>query len=63
MCFWKCYNFRQFSGLVKLNLGDCAPRLPLPDSPVTSVSGPGIIMLLVAPLVKQHYYAQNMTVL
>jgi len=27
-----------------------APRLPLPDSPITSVSGPGITMLLVTPL-------------
>ena len=50
MCFWKCYNFRKFSGHVKLNLSQrlgTAPRPPLPDSPI---SGPGITMLLVTPL-------------
>ena len=41
MCFWKCYNFRKFSGHVKLNLS---------HSPITSVSGPGITLLLVTPL-------------
>ena len=46
MCFWKCYNFRKFSGHVKLS----SPRPPLPDFPITSVSGPGVTMLLVTPL-------------
>jgi len=54
MCFWKCYNFRKFSGHVKIKpfsaSGGCAPRPPLPDSPITSVSGPGMTMLLVTPL-------------
>ena len=31
--------------------GGCAPRPLLPDSPITSVSGPGITVLLVTPLI------------
>jgi len=36
------------AGHVKLNL--CQHLGVLPDSPITSVSGPGITMLLVTPL-------------
>jgi len=50
-------QFRQFSGHAKLNLsqhlggsGGTAPRPLLSDSPITSVSGPGITMFLVTPL-------------
>ena len=57
MCFWKCYNFRKFSGHVKLNLSRHLGAVPpdphfqiLPGSPITSVSGPGVTMLLVTPL-------------